>query len=304
MTNIALGAEQVRHFERSLGGPPPEAAIEASKAALHREITEGWRVRRERRRELSRLLVKSNELLLASVQERDPSLTEEAASIRASLQARPTQALTRPRWRPRVEPRIVAGSWIIVKTPPYDTQHTYQSGGNSSSQQFLVQSDTGSGFYQAAAESVDGDAEAYSGFGVWFHSALPGVQQFSAYLQSQDTWEDQSSWGFSAHQDVKTRLWIWGAAEDGWVVQSDVSPSWSDSTGWFDHHGSYPNFDYNNVSVGTSFQTGWNSWYLCYVFSDVSVGANQHMSLAYGNIGVSVPWVVFEVNDSIIIQEG
>lgn len=118
----------------------------------------------------------------------------------------------------------------------------------------------------------------------------------------------------------QARLWVWGDTENDWVVQTDVSPSWSGLAGWLDSHTggeelggdgpqppaeitlgpngeSWPNDFLQRVSVETFFPARANSWYLGWMWSTVFAkrdGGSFAGSGAYGDLYIdNVPLIVF-----------
>src|SRR5262249_43298508 len=87
-------------------------------------------------------------------------------------------------------------------------------------------------------------------------------------------WITWSIMGYTAHNDSSTHIWVWGLAENNWVLQRDsLPPFWSDGTGWFDQHGSggYPPVEqYGRQSIEAFFPARANNSYLVWIWSDGS----------------------------------
>jgi hypothetical protein len=157
-----------------------------------------------------------------------------------------------------------------------------------------AQSNAGAGTCDLAAQSFgDHNREGAAGFFAWFFATEDNpMQRFAALVQySFDWWDDAS--GYVAHNDLRTRLWVWGHTENRWVGQSEGSPAWSDGVGWFESHG---NSDSGNVSNEMFFPAIANQWYQAWVWSDASAYADggfwgiADSSVHFDSV---VPFIVF-----------
>jgi hypothetical protein len=83
-----------------------------------------------------------------------------------------------------------------------------------------------------------------------------------------------------------------GDSEQGWVTQTDLSPSWSDGTGWMESHG---NKEDARVALETFFPARADSWYLAWVWSDASVYGDS------GFWGFGASSVHFDATTSLVI---
>ena len=124
---------------------------------------------------------------------------------------------------------------------------------------------------------------------------IGGGQRFAALLDYSDDWWD-SAMGYVAHNDMRTRLWVWGQTENKWVCQTDVQPSWSDGVGWFDNHGNDPAGDAGTLAVQTYFAAMANIWYQAWVWGDAQAYADGGL-FGFGassiRFSASVPLMVF-----------
>jgi hypothetical protein len=142
----------------------------------------------------------------------------------------------------------------------------------------------------------DGGYFAAAGFGFWFFSQNGNpAQRFAALFDYFDDWWDDST-GYTAHNDGRTNVWVFGASENGWVSRSTGSPSWSDGTRWLESHGndSYGG-DSGTVSNDTFFNAMPNSWYQCWMWSSASVDSDSGLfgfSASTIHMRMSVPFAV------------
>lgn len=290
MTVIARGSAQVSQLERALGGRPPSAAVQRSRRELKRYVTERSKAQQQVRADMARLAKPFYELAFEHIPKDDPRLTRHLEATRDAYERR-SKHKRKARKAEKFEASISTGSIQAIKVPPYDTEWTSAPAGTSAS------ADHAAGTYDMAAQSIgDGSHDAAAGVAVWFFAPADDPQQrFAALLDYSDDWWDSAS-GYVAHNDLRTRLWVWDDADQTWAIQSDVSPQWSDGVGWFESHGNDPQGDSGRISVETFFPARGGSWYLAWVWSDASVYADGGFwGIAASSIqfAATVPLVVF-----------
>jgi hypothetical protein len=287
MTVFARGTERVKALQHAMGGAPPRPALDKSKALLERYVSERSKQRRAMLKETRNITRSFQEKILSSVPKNDGSVKRMVAEQKRLVQKRSRLKIQKPKLL-KIEPQVIAGSNFWLKAPPYDT--SWHAGNFSAA-------DAGGGDYQLAVQSFgDGTMEAAAGVAVWFFAPADDPQQrFAALLQYNDDWWDFAS-GYVAHNDLRTRLWVWGATENRWVVQADVSPNWSDGVGWFESHGNDPAGDAGTISVETFFPVSAGNFYLGWVWSDVNVyadGGFWGIAASSLQFNATVPLIVF-----------
>jgi hypothetical protein len=235
MTTIARGSETVRELQRALGGTAPKAPLQKSRAELERYVIGRSKIRARAYAEMARLHEPLRNLIFRDVAKDDPRLKKiiqdaKAASKRARKR---TVKLPKPE---KFEPRFVAGSGFWFKSPPYDTSWTWGSQTNVHSS---ANSSAGT-FHLDASIFADGLRQVAAGIGIFFLALDDDPQQrFSALIDYSDSWHDHAAF-YVAHNDLNTRLWVWGETENAWVGQGEVTPGWTDGVGWIDTHGNEP----------------------------------------------------------------
>ena len=247
MTVIARGSEQVVQLERAMGGAPPAVAVQKSRAALQRHASAHAKATKLARTEASRLAEPMRKLVFGHISRDDAALTKNIEATRALCEQRSKRKVKAPKLE-KFESSITLGSIQAIKVPPYDADWAPPSSNGEAS------ANKGNGSYHLAAQSLgDGSMAVSAGVAAWFFSPGENLQQRCAALldYSDDWWEFAS--GYVAHNDFRTRIWIWGAREQGWVNQAEVSPQWSDGVGWFESHGNDPQGDDARISVQTFF---------------------------------------------------
>jgi hypothetical protein len=291
MTVLARGAKQVRSLERAIAGTPPKAGSTASRAWLERHMAERFKQQQTRLTETSRMAERWRELLFKDVHKDDARLKRLKEQAKAQLEKRKKRKIERPK-RLEIEPRFIVGSSFLLKAPPYDGAWQWANVSNAQ-----AQSDASRGTCDLKVQSFgNGNREVAAGFFAWFFAPEDNpMQRFAALLQYSDDWWDDAS-GYVAHNDLRTRLWVWGQTENRWVVQSEMSPSWSDGVGWFESHGNDPGGDSGTISNETFFPASANNLYQAWVWSDASAYADggsfgsADSSIQFDSV---VPFMVF-----------
>ena len=251
---------------------PPVGTIEQAKAGLSDYITELARQRASYRAESGPLDERLRDSLLSGLRPHAAELKQIGARRQALCDARATRSLER--WSAAAKPRIGAhpadAAGLIVKAPPYDFSWTLPGGQGDES------ADQNGGTYSLDAQTLgQHEMEVAAGVGFWFFSQAGNpAQRFAALCDYYDDWWDDAM-GYTAHNDGRTYLWVFGASENAWVAQSTVTPSWSDGAAWFDHHGNDPAGDSGRAANETYFNAAPNSWYQCWIWSSASVDADS-----------------------------
>jgi hypothetical protein len=288
MTVLAYGTKQVRELERAMAGAPPKGRAKAPMAALDRYMDELFKRQRARLAESSRLAERWRQAVLPGAREDEAKLKQLKAEAKAQFDKRSKQKRDKPKPL-KFEPRFIVGSTFLLKAPPYDGAWQWANDSHVG-----AQSNAAAGTCDLGAQSFgDHNREGAAGFFAWFLAPEDNpMQRFAALVQySYDWWDDAS--GYVAHNDLRTRLWVWGQTENRWVGQSEGSPAWSDGVGWFESHG---NTDSGTVSNEMFFPAAANQWYQGWVWSDASAYADggfwgiADSSVHFDSV---VPFVVF-----------
>ena len=291
MPVMAYGADKVKRLERAIGGTPPKEALELSRAHLQRHVAQRFAKSQAALAETARMQEQSRELLFSHVRKDDPRIKRHIQKARALYERRARRTIKKP-VRLQVEPRVIAGSNFWIKVPPYDDKWVFNNGG------LVAQANASAGTYNLQAISRgDGNKEVAAGVAIWFFAPADDLfQRFAALLQYYDYWWDDATY-YAAHNDMRTRLWIWGADENRWVAQADVQPAWSDGVGWLEDHGNWPQGgDDGTIAIETTFPAFGGHWYLGWVWSDASVYADSGYfaaSSSYIHFDATIPYVVF-----------
>jgi hypothetical protein len=290
MTIIARGAEKVLAYERALGGAPPKEALKIARSQILHYFEERSKKQKEARSETAPLIARKRDLLLkhSSDESKLKSINQELKRI---YERRNKRKLAKPRLR-KIEPCVIVGSNFIIHAPPYDGVFS-----SSTSQNPFSEANANAGTYDLGCQSFgDGNVEAGAGVASWFFCASADPQQrFAALVDYSDDWWDSAD-GYVAHNNLRTRLWVWGATENTWVCQAEVSPGWSDGVGWFESHGNDPVGEQGRLSVETFFPVMDNSWYHAWVWGDASAdsdGGFWGFGASSIQFSASIPLMVF-----------
>src|SRR5256885_12115700 len=238
VTVIARGAKQVAEVERALGGRPPKEAIRRSQAELRRWSADYSKERAKALGEVAKLHEGARELALGHLDRDDPRLKRQRSAAESLFKRRARRKLKPPK-PGDVDPTITVGSIQTVKGPPYDAPWTSSPADDTTASANHV-----TGSYDISAQSWgDGGRFAGAGIGLWFFApADNAAQRVAALLDFSDHWVDSAEW-YVAHNDLRTRIWVWGHSEGNWVGRTEVSPSWSDGVGWLETHSNDPGDD-------------------------------------------------------------
>lgn len=290
MTVIARGAKQVAGFEQALGGRPPKEAIRRSQAALRRHFTDYSKGRAKALDEAAKLSEVPRELALAHVDSDDPRLKRQRAA-RESFYKRASRGKLKSPKPLDVEPNIAIGSIQTIKGPPYDSPWTSSPAGDTTESANHV-----TGSYEISARSFgDGGRFAGAGIGLWFFApADNAAQRVAALHEFSDRWIDSADF-YVAHNDLRTRIWVWGHTEGNWVGRTEVTPSWSDGAGWLETHSNEPGEDGLEASEAF-FPCRAGRWYLVWIWSALSIYAGSglgHTAISVGRMATTVHFVVF-----------
>lgn len=294
MTVLAYGAKEVRALEVALGGKPPRNGLEQSRDALKRHVGEGFKRRKANRASARTLLERLRAPLLKVIQS-DSSAVKSLKKRRNILLARGKKKLVHRHPPMKIEPRMVSGSGFWLKAPPYDAPFQASAGGATAS------CDINAGTYGLSMGGTDGSYAGSAGLGTWFFATEENPQQRIAGLVQYDfNWLDSTTNFYLAHNDGSTNIWVWGSAEQRWVLQAgSLYPAWSDGTsGLWDDHGSGGDgsYQFGTESLEAFFPVQANSWYLAWIWSEGSCDADSGpfgFSFTQQNQNLTIPFVVF-----------
>jgi hypothetical protein len=143
------------------------------------------------------------------------------------------------------ELRVAEDARLQILVPPY--QWTSKSGNGNRVTNVNADAQTGAfGFLDGAA-----GGSAACGAGVWAQfipdAPLPRWIQVRAYTPYDYQWHDSSQAGYTAHNDGGFGIYVlsWDLAGTDRRLEQDYRYSiWSDGTGWWDDHASWPLPDY------------------------------------------------------------
>jgi hypothetical protein len=288
MTIIARGRQQVQKYERALGGEPRHSTVKKTRSEMSRWLADRSKKKSDPRDQIESILIRRQKQIL-----KDFASEKENTKLKRLCEQRAKRKIVRPKPR-KIEPCVVTGSNFAFHAPPYDADWTYNPANQGSD------ANASNGSYDLAVQSIgDGNEEVAAGVMSWFFCADPAPmngQRFAALLDYSDDWWD-SAGGFVAHNDMRTRLWVWGQTENAWVCQADLQPSWSDGVGWFESHGNDPAGDAGTISVETFFPAMANSWYQAWVWGDAQAYGQDGGIFGFGassiHFSASVPLMVF-----------
>jgi hypothetical protein len=268
MSTLVYGAEKVKALQDALGGSLPAQARKQPRLHLEKLVAERFKALKTEREEAARLAAPLRDRLFSHIPKDDPGVQRSIEQTRKDYERRLKRKVRHPETL-RVEPRFVTGSGFWLKTHPYDDGFSFTTANATAG------ADKAAGSYSMTVQSVGaGSREAAAGVAVWFFcTASDPMQRVAAVLDYSDDWWD-SAYGYVAHNDLRTRIWVWGDTEKNWVGQSDLQPSWSDGVGWFESHGNHPAGDSGRISIETFFPAQANSWYEAWIWSDASVYAD------------------------------
>jgi hypothetical protein len=290
MSTIAYGAEKVKALQLALGGSLPAQAGKQPRLRLDKFVAERFKVLKAEREEAARLTAPIRDRLFSHIPKDDPGVKRSIQETRKFFERRLKRKIPQLETM-RIEPRFITGSSFWLKVPPYDDAWTFNPAGT------VAGADKVAGNYNMAVQSVgDGSREAAAGIAIWFFClASDPMQRVAALLDYSDDWWDMAS-GYVAHNDLRTRIWVWGHTEQNWLAQSDLRPSWSDGVGWFEEHGNDPAGDSGRISIETFFPAEANNWYEAWIWTDASVYADGGFWGAAASsiqFSTAVPMVVF-----------
>jgi hypothetical protein len=277
---LVRGAKKVRALQQAIGGTPPKAGANSSRALLDRYMAQQFKQQSTKLQEMSGLSERWRKLLFREVAKDEARLKQLKRETQAQLEKRKNRKIEKPK-RLAIEPRFITGSSFLFLAPPYDGAWQWKSDPDSQ-----AQSNASTGTCDLDVGSIgDGSRAVSAAFFAWFFAPDDNpMQRFAAYMQYNDDWWDSAS-GYVAHNDLRTRLWFWGMTENRWVVQQEADPNWSDGVGWFENHGNDPNGDAGALSNDAFFPASRNNWYQAWVWSNASVYADSGF---FGTAGSSL----------------
>jgi hypothetical protein len=250
------------------GMAPPVESLDLAKRLLSAHHAEFSAKRYRQHVELARLQDQARKLTLAHVQ-------TEGAEFRQLVEAQRTLAERRIKETVRIrdqgndlawDVQTFAQAGLTFAVPPYDFD--WVAGSNPG----FEHADRRTGGYDMRQQSIgNGQQNSAAGVGFWFFSGAGNpAQRFAALIDYFDAWWDQAGF-YVAHNTGRTRLWVFGVAENDWVGRADQTPSWSDGVGWLESHGNAPEGEDGTVANEVYFNAAPNSWYQCWVWSSAEV---------------------------------
>jgi hypothetical protein len=292
---IARGADNVRRLLTALGGELPQAARQRAEQRLIGAFRDRFEHRQRSRTERERLTEPLLAALLKPLAE-----NKELAETAAKLVTRSAPALRHAR-KPlrRVEPQIT-GSVLSIAAAPYNGGPIEFSSGAA------VQASEAEGSFNVTCVTTQGGSQyGLAGISNFFWSvaetpnaANPMGTRLGVLADIEYAWLASANFA-TAHSDGSYEIWVWGVAEDDWVLQTPVSPSWSDGASWLDNHGSDdgPGGPVDQRSAwNVFFPTRTNSWYLAYVLANGSSDGAQYLfwfSNSWSILNATVDLMVF-----------
>jgi hypothetical protein len=270
---------------------PPDESLEQSKALLTAYHAELCARRRAQRSEMALVHDQTRNLSLTHLRTKETELRTLETARRKLFEQRNQRAAQRQHAVNRLTVRdLHPASDLTIKVPPYDFDWT------SGSNQGLEHADHNAGTFDLAVQSIgNGESSVAAGVGFWFFSGAGNpMQRFAAVLDYFDDWWDSADW-YVAHNNGRTRLWVFGVTEQAWVAQSDQTPSWSDGVGWLEDHGNDPRGEDGRVASETFFDAAPNSWYQCWIWSSADVFSDSGffgVSASSIQLNIAVPLAV------------
>jgi hypothetical protein len=292
MTTMAYGAEKVHALELALGGKPPQDGIQHATAELHRYIGEQFERCKLRHEKMAALLAKQSEFLSSrlNLDKASNAFSQELRETRA----KPTTPLKRVS-RPKIEPKMVAGSGFWLKAPPYNDQGQAISGDANASPDAL------NGSYTLGMAGGGGSSSAWAGLAIDFFAVEDNpFQRFAAFAEYDYQWFDDSNNWATATNDASTNIWVWGNTERRWVLQQgNFPPTWNDSINNFSQSngsGGDGSEQFARQSFEVSFPAFGHNWYRVWIWSSGSCSDVYNFlsgSVASQRQSFEIPFVVF-----------
>jgi len=288
MIVLARGTKQVKSLRQIIEGLPPKSGTKAPRVSLERYTAERFKKKDKFLKENSRLAARRREVILGNISKDDSRLKQLSNERKALIEQRNRQKIERPKPL-EIEERVIIGSIQRIAVPPYDDAWSWQSSTGTQ-----AQANKGTGACDLAVQSFGaGGRGVAAGVASWFFAAQDNpMQRFAAIVQySYDWWDDADL--YVAHNDLTTKIGIWGFTENRWVMTSGVSPGWSDGVGWEESHGQN---DSDSVPIETFFPATANNWYSAWIWSNASVFADRggfffsDSSIQFHSV---IPYVVF-----------
>ena len=292
MPILAVGANRVSEFERTLGGTIPKADATRPGSELKHYVKERAARRKANMAEVQRQL-KIARAPFMELANKDKRFISELPALRRKLteqfkkQRARTARRTSEATKHKIEPRIEIGSALTIKAPPYDYDQEWATGSAWSS------ADASVGQYSVSA--LDGTA--WAGVGINFLAIEDNpLQRFAALIDYDYSWFDRS-YPEVAHNNGSTNIWIWGFTENRWVFKNGdrLSPSWSDGTSWYEYHGSGSGDGSEQTgreSLEVYFPAFENNWYQVWVWFEGSCDS-EYQSWSQQSQTMSIPLMFF-----------
>jgi hypothetical protein len=284
MAILAYSSKQVRAVEAAMGGRIPKELMKAPRAAMKSYLRERFQQRSARLAETEAILAKARAPMVEMLGQ-DKRTIAARKELHKLFAGRPGKAPAK-RVHSKIEARIVTGSNLVIKVPPYDSADqdaagTAQGSGHSDSGTYTLNANSNGWAWAAVIENFLATADNPS-------------QRFAALVDYDYNWFDWSALA-TAHNDGATHIWIWGFTENRWVYQSGqaLDPSWSDGTGWYESHGSGGDGSWQSgtEAIEAYFPAFGNHWYQAWVWSGASCDSSAYSGASLGQ-NMTVPYMV------------
>jgi hypothetical protein len=286
MNDIAHDIQTAAGQRHPEGHTPPLETLGLAKSLLAAHHAAESARRYQRYLDDARLQEQARRLALAHVRADSPEFQHLQKERRRALEER----IARSKCNHERHAGAPARTSLTIETRPYDFDWVSGSG------QGIEHANRSAGTYDLAVQSIgSGNRNIAAGIGFWFYSGDGNPRQrFAALLDYFDDWWDSAEF-YVANNNSHTRLWVFGAAENAWVAQSDGTPSWSDSVGWLESHGNDPEGESGRVVGETYFNARPGSWYQCWIWTQAHVyGDSGWFGFGASSIhmNVTVPFAV------------
>jgi hypothetical protein len=230
MTMIVKGADKVRSLKRILVGELPKGAIEKCKTQLEGRVAKRFESRKAKHAEMSRLLKRSQEALIAQMLRDNPEIKQDMPGWSSVLKKHRKQTIAKPRSRLQLEPYVRSKSSLeFFENPPFDEQWFWPPLANQvddANSEMAAEADSQTGTYNLNLYSDGAGSQACAaGVGIIFPPlAETTMQKFVAVGTYNNVWGDNANF-YTADVDLQTHLGVWGVMENAWVTETNVGPS-------------------------------------------------------------------------------
>ena len=161
MNILASGSEKVKRLQEALGGPVPKEAARKSLASLQRIVQERFNQEKESRAEIAALQAEAQAPLMALIQ-KDKKAAAAVQKMRNYPVLIPVAKSCPPAPPFSMDASIRAGSYVVVRVPPYDDAFADAFG---SADSWVDDPDPGICGFKLGQSAHD---RAMNGVGFWF----------------------------------------------------------------------------------------------------------------------------------------